>query len=295
MILLRTFFIRVSCAALFFCHGAFGFGWHYVDPQQIKKGHLGLPTSQETSPLYSFGQYIVDKGDVQAFTSVTSVVGKRNDYTTAYAHFLYGISNYCVFLTELPIAARYAYQNENSAGLGDLLLYLEYALYENDALEYSTQLTLVGQMTVPTGKSFENPPTGYGAPTYFLGATACYMGQDWYLFTCQGGRITTRNHGTKFGNFFSYNFGASRCLTGDKRFLCALTLELFGLYESKSMISGHIDHDSGGNIVFVGPSLWLATQKIFFQCGVSVAVCQQFFGHQEKEYVYPALSFGYKF
>jgi len=34
--------------------------------QHIKEGNFALPTSQQPSPLFSFGQNILDKGDIQA-------------------------------------------------------------------------------------------------------------------------------------------------------------------------------------------------------------------------------------
>ena len=60
---------------LFYVSVAFSRDQEKVD--HIIEGNLALPTSQQPSPLFCFGQNIVDKGDVQIFGDVDYLKGKN--------------------------------------------------------------------------------------------------------------------------------------------------------------------------------------------------------------------------
>jgi hypothetical protein len=59
-------------------------------------------------------------------------------------------------------------------------------------------------------------------------------------------------------------------------------IEFDGTYTEKNKIEGEIDPDSGGNIIFVTPSIYLASKRWIFQWGISLPIVQQLHGHQEK-------------
>ncbi|MCX5922739.1 MAG: hypothetical protein NTX86_05445 [Candidatus Dependentiae bacterium] len=265
------------------------------EPNQIKKGHLALPSSQQTGPLFAFGQNIIDKGDLQGFISANSTIGNSKNFTTVSPSLLYGITNQLSLLFELPIAARFKLCNNKSSGLGDMFLQLEYAVYDADTITYSNQITLVTAITLPTGKAFASPPTGVGSPSFFIGATASHMGTDWYVFTSQGGIITTERNNAKFGNSFLYQFGISKTIGDKSGWIFAAMLEWFGTYSQRAKIKERIDRNSGGNIFSVGPSLWASSERFVAQAGIAFVSTQNLFGRQPANRLIPAINIGWKF
>jgi len=292
---LTNFIILISIVTLFFFVDTAANCLHHHEPNQIKKGHLALPTSQETSPLYAFGQNIVDKGDLQLFLYSGSLIGNANSFTEVDPSLLYGITNELSLFVELSIAAKFDQCGRSSSGLGDLLAQLEYSLYEKDSMTATNQITLVGGAILPTGKALIFPSTGFGAPGFFIGATASHMGADWYVFTSQGGIITTEHKKTKFGNAALYQFGISRSVGNRPGWIFAPMLELFGIYTQRPKIKGRLDLNSGGNSFFIGPSIWIASERLIVQAGVAFVVAEHLFGRQPASHFFPAADIGWKF
>ena len=173
-------------------------------------GNLTLPTSQQPGPLFAFGQNIVDKGDLQLFGQVDYLRGRHVLFADVTPLGLYGITNNLSVFAYLPIATKFRICNQQSKGLEDAFLQLEYAFFNQDRPRYLRQATVVGALVVPSGSSKKCPPTGFGSPSVFLGVTASHNGVDWYLFGSPGVLVTTKHHGTKFGNWFFYYAGIGK-------------------------------------------------------------------------------------
>ena len=159
---------------------------------------------------------------------------------------------------------------------------MEYSFYNKKTSVYVDQATLVGNITTPTGSIKKNPPTGFGSPSMFLGGTYCRMMIDWFIFASQGAILTTSDHKTKIGNQFLYQFGLGRNIPSPPGWIYAWMVEIDGQYNKKSRVRGNIDHNSGGNAIYVTPSLWISSKDIVFQFGVSVPVHQNLFGVQHQ-------------
>lgn len=274
--------------------------FHYVEPRQVKEGHLALSTSQEVGPLYAFGQNVVDKGNKQLFAYINSLLGEDVRFTEVRPSFLYGITDYFSLFTELPIAVQNKPDNTKPF-VENITFQLEYALFDVNTITGSYQWTLVGNVSIPLSKNGTVRPTGAGLLTdsgstsFLVGTTACYMGVDWYFFTCQGGIITTTRNKTKQGNGYLYQFGASRSIGNYPGWIFAATVEAFGHYSQKNSMSGNTDANSGGNIIYFGPSFWASSNRFIGQVGIAYAVVQNLFGNQSKMTWYPAVDLGWKF
>jgi len=140
----------------------------------------------------------------------------------------------------------------------------------------------VTNITVPTGSVKKNPPTGFGSPSLFLGGTYYHVLVDWFVFTSQGAVLTCSDHGTKFGDQFLYQFGLGRNIPSPEGWIYAWMVEIDGQYNKKNRIDGVIDHDSGGNVIYATPSLWISSEEMLLQFGVSFPINQNLFGHQRK-------------
>jgi hypothetical protein len=73
--------------------------------KQSKIGNFALPPSQQPGPLFSFGQNILDKGDLEIMTFVAHLKGHRNRTTEIVPAILYGISDKASIFGVLPICA----------------------------------------------------------------------------------------------------------------------------------------------------------------------------------------------
>ena len=217
-----------------------------IEPQEL--GNFSLRGSQQPGPLVSFGENIIDKGQVQSFLFADAFIGKNNHLTDVIPSILYGITDDLSFFFNVPFSPGNKAQNNHSSGLEDIFAQLEYAFYTATSSYSANQATLVANVTFPTGSSSKIPPTGFGSNSFFIGATFNHMAIDWFFFTSPGVLLTTLKHGTQFGNQFLYQLGFGRNIPSLSGWIFAWMVEFDGLYSWKNKIKGNIDPNSGGNI-----------------------------------------------
>lgn len=247
-----------------------------------KVGNFILPPYQQPGPLVGFGQNILDQNLLQLAISADSFFGANQHRIEAVPSVLYGLTEDFSLFLNLPIAVSIqGPQNQSSSGLEDAFLQLEYAFYANSTYRYTEQATIVANVTYPTGSSTKNPPTGLGSESFFLGATYDRMYVNWFLFTSYGAVLTTSKDQTQFGNSYLYQGGLGRNLFDiGTSWIFAWMVEADGLYEERNTINGAVDPNSGGNVVYITPSLWVSSKHLIAQFGVGWPVIQNLFGNQ---------------
>lgn len=264
--------------------------------KKVKVGNLALPVSQQPGPLIGFGQNIVDRGDLQFFSYINYLKGNNKKFIEIAPTMIYGIKDNLSLFVELPIAASFKLNNQASKGLEDVLIQLEYVVFDKNTETSTNQLTVVANITVPTGAVCKNPSTGLGVPSYFIGFTANHVGTQWYPFASAGAIITTSDQNTKFGNQFLYQCGISKNISyASNEWIFNWMVELTGTYKQRDTISGQINKNSGGNVILLGPSLWFSTQRVILQAGISGVIYEHLFGVQNKNSYYIAIDLGWKF
>ena len=247
-----------------------------------KIGNFALPTSQQPAALFGFGGNIIDKDEIQIYFFADAFSGKKRIVTDLIPSLLFGITDDLSIFFNFPFTPIMQDGNQKSSGFEDFFAQLEYAFYNKSTKSYVDQATVVANITFPTGSSNKMPPTGFGAPSLFLGATYYHVLVDWFVFTSQGAVLTGSNHGTKFGDQFLYQFGLGRNIPSPKDWIYAWMVEVDGQYNKKNRIDGNIDNNSGGNFLYITPSIWVSTKEILFQFGVSLPINQNLFGKQRK-------------
>ncbi|OJW47197.1 MAG: hypothetical protein BGO67_03720 [Alphaproteobacteria bacterium 41-28] len=196
---------------------------------------------------------------------------------------LYGVRDDVSAYFNVPFAASFKDGRDHSAGLEDVFVQLEYAFYSGKTSKYTDQATVVGSVSVPSGSTKKQPATGLGSPSFFLGATFNRTYTDWLFFTSHGVVLTTSTDKTKFGNEFLYQAGLGRnILTIDSEWIFAWGIEADGQYTEKSKIKGIVDPDSGGNVVYITPSLFVSSKKFLAQVGFGLPATQHLFGNQRR-------------
>lgn len=202
--------------------------------------------------------------------------------TTLLPSILFGITDDLSIYFNFPFTPSSREGNYRSSGFEDCFVQFEYAFYNKSTANYVDQATVLTNITVPTGSSKKIPPTGFGAPSLFIAATFYRTWVDWIVFTAPGAILTSSDHGTKFGDQFLYQFGVVKNLPSPKGWIYALMFEVDGQYNKKNRIDGIIDDDSGGNVIYATPSIWISSKEILFQFGVSIPINNNLFGHQRK-------------
>ena len=270
--------------------------WFAGKVEQPHVGNFALPVSQQAGPLFSFGQNMPEKGVLQAFAYGSQLKGTRQSFSEVIPSILYGITNKFSLFIELPVAVKFKEKELVSRGLSDLVIQLEGVVYIHETAASVNEITFVGNMGFPTGSFNKNPQTGFGSPRFFLGFTAGHSEQAWYYFTSLGGVITTFHKNTKFGNQFLYQFGLGRNIAyKTDTWILNWLVELDGIFVQRSEVARIIDRNSGGNTLFVGPSLWFSTQRFIVQGGISVVASDRPFGVQVKNQYFAAAYVGWTF
>lgn len=243
-------------------------------------GNFSLPLSQTPGAFLSFGQNVLDKGQTQLLLYADQYGGVNNRYTDIVPGILYGLTDKLSIFFNMPIAASYQQDDQHSSGLADAFVQFEYIFYEGNTSRYFDQATVVTNMSFPTGSTSKQPATGYGAPTVFLGGTWSRTYVDWFMFTSYGATLPMSHDGTQYGNQYLYQYGLGRNIYAGHGWIFAGLVEINGQYNSKDKINGVMDPNSGGNVIYATPSLWISTKNIYIQLGAGWAVSQNLNGNQ---------------
>lgn len=288
-------------ASLYFILSVIPFAIHAKEAEGINPpppeplGNFALPPSQEPGPLVSFGENIIEKGQVQFYLFADAFLGKNSYNTDIAPSILYGITNNFSFFFNVPFSPGNKDGRDHSAGLEDIFAQFEYAFYTKKHTLSADQATLVANVSFPTGSSSKNPPTGFGSPSYFIGATFNHTAIDWLFFASSGAILTTSKHGNRFGDEFLYQFGLGRNIPGPSGWIFAWMVEFDGTYFWKDKTHGVKEPDSGGNTIYVTPSLWFSSERIILQFGTGYPIVQHLFGDQSKKFLVLDFNFGVTF
>ncbi|PWU04362.1 MAG: hypothetical protein C5B43_04725 [Verrucomicrobia bacterium] len=266
-----------------------------IEPEKI--GNFALGPSQIPVPLSTFGENIVEKGDLIFYTAADfiSLSGRNNYNSEITPGLLYGITDdFSVFLN-VPFAPKNKERNHRSSGLEDISLQFEYAYFTKDTKSSSLQATVVGNIAFATGSHTKTPPTGLGSINFFTGLTLTYTGVIWIYVAELGVLLPTKHRGFRAGNQYFYNAAIGKNICTTPNWIFALFAEFSGLYACKDSLNNHKDPDSGGNTITCFPSLWISSENLSLQLGIGLPIYQHLFGKQLKERITYSLRFGWKF
>lgn len=246
-----------------------------------KKGNFALPGYQQPGSLVAFGDNILDKKQSVLALQPDLFVGDSRHLSDVLPSFLYGFTDRFSGYLVTPYAPSYQIGPVHSHGWEDFIYQLEYAYYVRENKRYSDQATVVVNMSAPTGSVIKNPLTGAGAITTFAGLTFIRLTQDYLGFTSQGVLYPTSHEGTQLGWDYFYQFGVGKNFAyKTDKWIFAGILELDGEYSDHNKIQGVIDPNSGGNVIYLTPSLWYSRERLILQFGVGFPVVQHLFGDQ---------------
>lgn len=269
-------------------------------------GNFALPVSLQPSPLFSFGQFIINADDKILFVNPIYLKGKNKSSFENETILLYGLSDNASIFGLLPAPVLNDENGVETANFGDILIEYEYAFINATRVYDEIQSTIVASIFLPTGileleREGEAEPdiesqSGFGSTSFLLGWTCSYMSVDWYTFVSAGGVLTTsRKDKTKLGDSVLYQAGIGRNLKHLDRKILLLLFEMDGIYSKRDQILGIINPNSGGNVIWFGPSLYYSDPRFIFQIGIQVPIYQKLNGIQTKDNYLFSVSFAWLF
>jgi hypothetical protein len=289
--------------------------------ESVKIGNLALASSQQPGPLFSFGQNIIDKQQKQVYLLGEDFGGRKRYSIDVVPSFLYGISEDFSVFFNAPYAPKFRDRENHSSGWEDLFVQLEYAYYSKTRKYYGHQATIVASANFPTGSIKKTPPTGFGSPSFFIGTTFSHLAIDWYFFTSLGATLTARAMGaiapiaeettqpsqpstpkptrphfvSKIGNQYLYQFGFGRNIPSPKDWIYLWMVEIDGEFDMRNKINSLVDRNSGGNTIFVTPSIWISSTHLILQAGIGFPILQNLYGNQVRFKYLLGLNLGWTF
>jgi hypothetical protein len=288
-------FVFFFAATLCLCQSLLGIENRHAEPLPI--GNFSVPTMTQIAPLISFGQLLIGNQTLLPQLSGSYTRGHDSYSNIISPNVIYGIRDDLSVFFAVPFTPKSRSGAAHSSGIEDIFLQMEYGFYNKTRSDYTLEATLVGNVQFPTGSSSKHPRTGNGSFTYFLGTTFAYLSQNWYAFTSPGVNLTTTHHGTKFGNSYLYQWGFARYIKqlSPPGYIFDLMVEFDGTYVEKNKIDGTIDPNSGGNTIFITPSIWLSSKRWLFQWGIGFPIVRNLNGKQDKIRYLTAYTLGVAF
>lgn len=261
--------------------------------KSLKIGNMSMRNSQQPGPLIGFGDHVIDKGQAQLYFFADYLGGKKNYSIDLIPGILYGITNELSVFVNVPAAPKLRDGRDHSSGLQDLFAQFEYAYYDHEDYLWAEQATIVASLIIPTGSATKSPSTGFGTPSVFLGTTYNYTGTEWFYTTEYGAFFTGSKYRTKIGNQYLYEFLFGRNIATWPGHLLAWMVEFDGIYSERNRIRGDLDKNSGGNVIFMTPSIWYSSEKFLLQFGVGHTIYQHLNGRQNRHGYIVAINLGW--
>jgi hypothetical protein len=244
-------------------------------------GNFAVRVSQQPAPFIAFGQNIINKHQFQLYLFGDYFHGSNQHFTDALPYAVYGLTDASSLLVSVPIAVNYHAGGYSSQGFGNVTVQYEHAFYTTSTKKYEEQATYVVAAMLPTGSTSSQPATGSDAFSYFAGMTYNRTYNDWLGFVSPGFNIPTTHNGNRAGTQYVYQGGIGRNIASvTSKWVLTWMVEADGLFVTKSRSDGFINQNSGGNTIFITPSLFYGRNNAIFQVGFGVPCLKQLNGEQ---------------
>ncbi len=241
-------------------------------------GNFAIP-GKGPHPLLSFGENILPEGKVGSAVFADTRQAQSANVTEILPVVACGLRKDVSVL----VAASTVLDSPLGVGVTDIVIQFEHALYAKKTSTFTEQATIVVNAGLPINGAAAPQRLYISTSGFFMGATYNRTYTDWVFFTSYGGSLSTTKDEIKFGNAFLYQAGIGRNILGIRdEYLLTGLVELTGTYKGQTLIANIVYPNSGGNTVFVTPSLIFATKRATFHVGMGFPVQQNLLGEQSR-------------
>ncbi len=286
--------------------------------EQTPIGILSLPLSQRPSPLFSFGLQIAEKGNFIVSETFYDLKFHQSNLFEAITEIFYqpekdfslfllipavrtpppppppsppkppsksSLFNSSIISADITTHSMHVSTSKTASAkaksktrLGRVTFEAEYAYY----LELQKTYSLIGTIFA----TVQTPGQGFAtidAASFLLGTTGGFQTFDWTGFVVTAVALPlTRFQGVKEGKVVLYNIGLAYDFANPPGWILAGQLELNGVYSRPNKKNGITVPNTGGNVVFLGPSLFASNRYLSMQAGIQFAVAQKLRGKQDR-------------
>lgn len=246
-----------------------------------KIGNFRLRTAQQPVSLFGTQQTIVDKGDILLFNGLVNNKGSLASKETV-AGVLYGMTDNWSVLAAVPYALELKDQECQTSGIEDIILHTDVALWKRESSHSAQLWTGLSYALFPTGNPRLAPPTGFGAPTVAVATTFSHTTVKFYSALSLLGFFHMTHNNMRPGNQFTYEYAAGYNLGHPMCGTLVGLLEFNGIHLKKNKIDCKTDPLSGGNIIFLGPSLFWSFANVVLQVGIQFPLVHKLHNPQER-------------
>lgn len=257
-----------------------------TDKTYAAEKNIGNFTNDRSpSTVFGFGQFILDEGNTNLYLYIEQDKGQKQNSVTLFPLVAYGIADYLSAYCSLPLIVSCYENGIKSHGLGDLTAQFEYVFWQLSK-PIDVWATIVANLTLPTANTLRNQSLGLGSPSFFLGTTISMLSTKWYAYAEAGGSfVATKYKCIKPGNCFLYEWGFGYNLASQKNTAITMLFDFNGIYTQKDVSNtGISDPNSGGNIVYIGPTLFYSYKSWAITFGIQGPALQALNGTQNKQY-----------
>ena len=235
---------------------------------------------------FAFGQNIFVKNTFLFYPSLFQCAGKNFTSIELTPAVLYSPTDSFSVYAGLPIVLKDTSDGVTQRGIGDFFFQCEYALIDHSTTHAENMLTIVGNVAAPTTHLSTSDciqtTTNYAATSFFLGTTMCRISVQSYMYASLGATLHTKKHDVRSGANILYEAGVGLNIASTNKVTIVGLLECNGEYSLKDSVDHCKDPDTGGNIIYLGPTLSLTSNRWVVTGGIQIPVVQHLNGTQDK-------------
>lgn len=237
-------------------------------------------------PVFGLGPETIYKGGIGIETEIEYEKGESEKEISLHEEIIYGFKENISLTVSFPFIFEKKEEDSKSSGFGDITFRGKFRLYKKDYFGAQDKVSFIYGIKFPTGNEDKLPPIGTGSFTHTLGLAAGHESRKLYYF---GALRWLNNFGEKDnakekGDMFLYDiaFGLRPVLKEYYESDLVFLFEISGEHIRKDKISSVTDDDSGGDILYLGPTFFWSYRNLMIKGGVQVPAYQSLNGSQEK-------------
>ena len=235
-------------------------------------------------PVFSLGPETIFKGGLGIETEFKFDQADKDKELLLHYEILYGLTENLGVTLEIPQFLKKKDGMDSSNGLGDISLRGKYQFYKKDSLGAQDKATIIYGLKFPAGGEDKKPSLGSGAIDHLFGLSVGHESTKIYGFATGRYKLKTdsgsKDKGDQF--LFDVSFGLRPWLRPYKSWDLVVLLENSYVYSQKDEIDGVSQTNTGGQKLFIGPSLLWSLRNVMLKGGVQFPVWQDLNGTQSE-------------
>lgn len=212
---------------------------------------------------------------------------------------MYGVTEYLTLEMRMPVFLEKKVSEIDSignisnsfkaAGLGKIELISKFRLFYDYGFQKRNQIVAMGGIFFPTARraltGFEEKPIINNSSLDFeLGTAGAFETTKVYHFASLVYRFNASARHIKEGDqfFYSYAFGYRPEAPDVDKVDWVFLLDIDGIWTEKTKVNGSKIANSGGNVIFIGPSVFRSKGNAMIKAALQIPLAEHLNGSQEK-------------